>query len=594
MTTWLRMTALLATTVTIAILLAPVPTSTAVADERTETPEAEFQGAVGYGISVAMSSDSSTAMVGQLGDSTFTDVPGTAHVLAFGGSTWTQQTELTGGDSNYDDLFGNAVAISADGDTAIVGDPGECGYGLENCEHGVAYVFVREGSTWTQQSELKGGHGFGGAVALSGDGDTALVGAGLSGYYGYSYGLRGNAPPTVFDRTGETWTQATTLTAADATGEFDNLGHSLALSADGHTALIGDPTQGEAGGAAYVFTGSGSIWIKQAKLTDGEAPAGTDFGASVAISADGDTALIGAPASDGGSAFVFEDGEFGWEQQSELTPNDAEVTSFDGWFGNAVALDAEGNIALVGAPWAEEDLGAAYEFARVQETGWGQQTEVVLEGATPYDYFGDAVALDGEGGSALIGRYDPGASFFRVPLPADLSHGPIGMRPTGTPGDGMSDSTTTPATVVVATGVSRGIAPIRVVGMSVSPGAFRAAPTGASTTVARGRYGAKVTYSLSAPATVRFTVAKLETGRLARSGRCDRAINTRTGAQRCTLRTLRPGGFTQAGHAGANRFRFAGRLAGHQLPPGSYELIATPTFSAPAPAATAPFRVKKP
>lgn len=588
-----RMTTVLAAMVPTVIFLAPVPMSTAVAGERTETPEAEFRGAVGYGVSVAMSSGSSTAVVGQLGNSTFTDVPGVAHILAFDGSTWTQQTELTGGDSSYDDLFGNAVAISADGDTAIVGDPGECGYGLENCQHGVAYVFVREGSTWTQQSEFKGGPGFGGAVALSGDGDTALVGAGLSGYYGYSYSLQGNAPPTVFDRTGDIWTQATTLSSADATGEFDNLGHSLALSADGHTALIGDPTQGEAGGAAYVFTGSGSTWTKQAKLTDGEAPAGTDFGASVAISADGDTAVIGAPASDGGSAFVFEDGEFGWEQQSELTPDDAEVTSFDGWFGNAVAINADGNIALVGAPWAEEYLGAVYEFARVQETGWGQQTELVLEGATPYDYFGDAVALNGEGGSALVGRYDPGASFFRVPVPAHLSHGPIGARPTKTPGGGVSASTT-PTTVVPTSGGGKGVAEVRVTVMHVSPGAFRAAPKGASTTTARRGNSTEVTYSLSAPGIVRFTVATLEPGRLTRFGRCKRAADTRAGARRCTLRTLRPGGFTQAGHAGTNRFRFTGRLAGHRLPPGSYELIGTPPASPPAPATSTPFRVEKP
>lgn len=393
-----------------------VSTSSAATDESSEPPQAEFTGAVGYGFAAAMSADGSTAVVGQLGDSTFTDVPGAAHVLTFDEGKWIQQAELTASDPSSDMLFGNAVAVSADGNTVIVGDPGECGYGLSNCEHGVAYVFVREGSTWTQQAELRGGPGFGGAVALSGDGNTALVGAGLSGTYGFSYAAGGNAPPTIFNRSDTTWTQSATLSATGASGEFDNFGHSVALSGDGHTALIGDPTQDEEAGAAYVFTGSGSTWTQQAELTGSDETNGWNFGASVALDADGDTALVGAPSPGAGSAYVFAGDGPNWTQQSELTPDDAEVTSFDGWFGDSVALDGEGNVALVGAPWAEEDLGAAYAFAG-DEANWSQQAEFVLADATPYDYFGGAVALDGKGNVALIGRYDPGVDFFRVPAP---------------------------------------------------------------------------------------------------------------------------------------------------------------------------------
>jgi hypothetical protein len=344
--------------------------------EPAEAPQAEFTGAVGYGISVAMSTDGSTAVVGQVGDSTFTDVPGVAHVYTSDGADWTQQAELTANDPSYDMLFGNAVAASADGNTVIVGDPGECGYGLENCEHGAAYVFTRSGSTWTQQAELHGGPGFGGT----------------------------------------TWTQQTTLSAGSASGPFDDFGFAVALSADGGTALIGDPTQGADAGSAYVFTGSGANWTQQAELTGSDVTKGSEFGASVALSADGRTSLVGAPSPGGGSAYLFSDSDSSWIQQAELTPDDAEVTSFDGWFGASVALDGEGSIALVGAPWAEEDLGAAYAFAG-EGSSWTQQGEFILDDATPYDYFGDAVALNGEGTTALIGRYDPGADFFRVAAP---------------------------------------------------------------------------------------------------------------------------------------------------------------------------------
>jgi hypothetical protein len=408
------------------------------AAEPPEAPQAEFTGAVGYGIAVAMSTDGSTAVVGQLGYSQFGAPPGVAHILTSDGSSWTQQAELTASDPSYDTLFGNAVAVSADGNTVIVGDPGECGYGLNNCGHGAAYIFTRSGSTWTQQTELHGGPGFGGAVALSGNGNTALVGAGLSGYYGYSYAPGGNAPPTVFSRSSTVWTEQATLSASGASGHFDNLGHAVALSADGHTALVGDPTQNEQAGAAYVFTGSGSTWTQQAELTGSDEMQGWNFGASVALNANGQTAIIGAPAPGAGSAYVFADSDSTWTQQSELTPDDQEVKSFDGWFGDAVALDSEGNVALVGAPWAEEDFGAVYAFAG-EGSNWGQLGEFVLANATPYDYFGDAVALNGEGNVALIGRYDPGVDFFRVPAPSPRI--PTGTKPPGTISSNPSTST---------------------------------------------------------------------------------------------------------------------------------------------------------
>ena len=441
--------ALLVTTVLLVTGGVGVLASPTSAAEPPEAPQAEFTGAVGYGIAVAMSTDGSTAVVGQLGDSPSTDVPGVAHVYTSDGVDWTQQAELTASDPSYDTLFGNAVAVSADGDTVIVGDPGECGYGLENCEHGTAYVFVRDGSTWTRRAELHGGPGFGGAVALSDDGNTALVGAGLSGYYGYFYAPGGNAPPTLFGRSGTTWTQMATLSSSEASGPFDNFGHSVALSSDGHTALIGDPTQNEQAGAAYVFTGSGSTWTQQAELTGSDEMQGWRFGASVALSANGQAAIVGAPAPGAGSAYVFAGSGSTWTQQSELTPDDAEVKSFDGWFGDAVALDSEGNVALVGAPWSEEDFGAVYAFGG-EGSNWGQLGEFVLANATPYDYFGDAVALNGEGNVALIGRYDPGVDFFRVPAPSPRI--PTGTKPPGTTSSNAPTSTSSPSGGVTTAG----------------------------------------------------------------------------------------------------------------------------------------------
>jgi FG-GAP repeat len=569
--------ALLVTTVFLVTVGTGVLASPTSAAEPSEAPQAEFTGAVGYGIAVAMSTDGSTAVVGQLGDSTFTDVPGVVHVYKSDGVNWAQQAELTASDLNYDTLFGNAVAVSTDGNTVIVGDPGECGYGLENCEHGAAYIFTRSGSTWTQQEELHGGPGFGGAVALSSDGNTALVGAGLSGYYGRFHAHGGNAPPTLFSRSGTTWTQETTLNASNASGPFDDFGYAVALSADGDTALIGDPTQNEETGAAYVFSGSGSTWTQQAQLTGSDEMQGWSFGASLALSASGQTAIVGAPAPGAGSAYVFADSGSTWTQQSELTPDDAEVKSFDGWFGNAVALDSEGNVALVGAPWAEEDLGAVYAFGG-ESSNWGQLGEFVLANATPYDYFGDAVALNGEGNVALIGRYDPGVDFFRVPAPSPRT--PTGTKPPGT----TSSNTLTPSSSLTSNGTPGSSSPgvvadlAQLGGERSAPAAFRAAPHGASVIAATSRYGANVTYTLSMATTVRFTVVKIETGRATSSaGRCVRPTQANRSAHACTRLVPLPGSFTRAGNAGSDHFRFTGRLDGNKLAAGAYRLIATPT-----------------
>ena len=101
-----------------------------------------------------------------------------------------------------------------------------------------------------------------------------------------------------------------------ASGRF---GYSVALSADGNTALIGaryDTANENEAGAAWVFTRSGSTWTQQGGKLNGTGHAGEtlfdhigegEFGASVALSADGDTALIGAPGDDdyNGAAWVF-------------------------------------------------------------------------------------------------------------------------------------------------------------------------------------------------------------------------------------------------------------------------------------------------
>ena len=149
----------------------------------------------------------------------------------------------------------------------------------------------------------------------------------------------------------------------------------MALSGDGNTALIGGPVDSGDTGAAWVFTRSGGTWSQQGpKLAPNDEGSGGFgfFGSSVALSKDGNTALIGGP--DGniatGAAWVFVRSAGDWSQQGpKLTPTDASAPEM---FGNSVSLSGDGNMALIGGPRDNLAVGAAWVFVR-SGSAWTQQ-----------------------------------------------------------------------------------------------------------------------------------------------------------------------------------------------------------------------------
>ena len=81
----------------------------------------------------------------------------------------------------------------------------------------------------------------------------------------------------------------------------------MALSATGEHALIGGPSDNEGKGAAWVLTRSGTAWTRRRRSpASGESGEG-EFGASVALSENGEYALIGGPGNNGrvGAAWVL-------------------------------------------------------------------------------------------------------------------------------------------------------------------------------------------------------------------------------------------------------------------------------------------------
>jgi hypothetical protein len=333
-----------------------------------------------------------------------------------------QGPKLTPSDESLFGTFGISVALSADGNTALVGG-----------SH-AAWVFMRSRGTWTQQgskltaSDETGASGFGSSVALSADGNTALIG-----------GLVDNSntgAAWVFTRSGSTWTQqGSKLTASDETGQ-GHFGSSVALSSDGNTALIGGPADNSNTGAAWVFTRSGSTWTQQgSKLTASDESMGGMFGYSVGLSADGNTALIGGPenvalGSSGvisGAAWVFTRSGSAWSQQGpKLTASDqAGLLAVFGW---SVALSSDGSTALIGGPLDKVDLvkklgvGAAWVFTRSGSTWTQQGPKLTASDETGLGLFGWSAALSSDGSTALIGGpfdggFDGAAWAFVVPGP---------------------------------------------------------------------------------------------------------------------------------------------------------------------------------
>ena len=361
-------------------------------------------GAAGDNLGFAVAIDGDTALVGAPGsDAGASADQGAVYVFERSGTTWTRTQKLTSTEGAAGDQFGYAVAF--DGDTAVIGAfCAEVGPGLDQ---GAAYVFTRAGTSWVQQQKLVASDAaaadvFGYTVAVSGE--TALVGA----IYDDVGGAIDRGSAYVFVRSGTTWTQQQQLIAADGAAD-DRFATSVALS--GETALVGAVYDDVGGnpdqGSAYIFLRSRDTWSLQRKVTAADGAGGDCFGNSVAL--EGDTALVGAVYDDVGddmnlgSAHVFVRNGAEWSLQQKLVPPGGD----EKWFGS-VALS--GDEALVGAmhdlAW---DEGAAYMFVR-SGSAWSQECQLVADDGAIGDFLGYSVALSGD--TALVGafRHDVGAN----------------------------------------------------------------------------------------------------------------------------------------------------------------------------------------
>ena len=247
----------------------------------------------------------------------------------------------------------------------------------------------------------------------------------------------------------------------DAASGSDHFGSALAISQDGNTVLVGAwGTVGAGGsgvgnvaesnvGAAYVYIAGGGHWpsLPTATLSEYAATCASfgssspqvvcdRFGYAVALSADGNTALVGAPGAvegghpNDGSAFAFQSSAGQWQTLPVTTLYDANGTACSNlaaetcdFYGAAVALSADGSTAVVGAPNAlgngatAGDLGEVSVFHQLVPGAWAGVTNPVFTYTNPnqnpsgtsitaspsVQNYGSALALSSDGTTVLVG-----------------------------------------------------------------------------------------------------------------------------------------------------------------------------------------------
>ncbi len=373
-------------------------------------------GGTQQGISVSLSADGNTAIVGGPSDN---GGLGAAWVYTRSGSTWSQQGgKLVGTNSSGSSYQGSSVALSADGNTAMVG-----GW-IDGGALGAVWVFTRSGSSWSQQGDKlvgtgnTGPAGQGYSVSLSADGNTAIVG-------GWSDNSQQGAA-WVFTRSGSSWSQQGDKLVCTGNTSAAWQGYSVSLSADGNTAMVGGYNDNSGQGAAWVYTRSGSTWSQQGgKLVGTGNVGGAQQGYSVSLSADGNTAIVGGVTDNGGlgAAWVYTRTGSSWSQQGGKLEGTGSVgNAQQGW---SVSLSADGNTAIVGGVTDNGGLGAAWVYTRTGSS-WSQQGgKLVGTGNVGTAEQGTSVALSANGKTAIVGgrldNSDQGAAWVYSTDPPTIS-----------------------------------------------------------------------------------------------------------------------------------------------------------------------------
>ena len=342
---------------------------------------------------MGISGDGNTAIVGGPGDNKSV---GAAWMwgYVFEPPPLLEVAKLVGNDANSTPPGeGAAVAISGDGKTAAAGGPGDYPTQSDSgwSAWGSTWIYRMTNGVWSQDgpkltvpSASVETANIGGCVGLSADGNTVLMG----GFHGFGHGF-------IFTRTAGVWTEQADLAVTTDSG-YSGVPYACALSGDGNTVI-----EGALEGALYVFAYDGTDWSQQARVAPSDwngSLSARAFGSAVAVSYDGNTALVGGANDSGnaGAAWVFtRDNTGAWSEQAKLVASDSIGAAYQ---GTSVALSGDGNTAIAGGPSDNHNFGAAWVYTRSAGV-WTQQAKLNAGDGGQ----GQSVAISADGNTVAVG-----------------------------------------------------------------------------------------------------------------------------------------------------------------------------------------------
>jgi len=340
----------------------------------------------GFGNAVAISDDGFTALIGIYHANR-------AYIYRYSNGSWTISLLLSDLGQGANDQFGAALALSRDGKFALVCAPGAGKGYVYNISNGLTLV-----ATLTSPS-ARLGDDFCASAALPGTGDLAVIGAPLAKV---GTAREAGAVYVYAPASNGIWSNtAATITEPGGAVENGSFGNALALSSDGSQLLVGEVhgrVGGIASGKAYLLDLKAGVGTLSQEFDD---PAGGDdvYGWALALSADGSRALVTAPftavsgAGASGQAYIYTLSGGIWSAPEVFSDTQSSI----GQFGGSAALTADGTIALIGEPSGDKAFTASFASG-----AWSSLKKLSDPVKSLVDAFG-MVALSGSGNVALIG-----------------------------------------------------------------------------------------------------------------------------------------------------------------------------------------------
>ena len=280
------------------------------------------------------------------------------------------------------EMYARAIAISGDGSTALAGAS------VANSNDGAVAFYTRSGSSWNFAQQIVPNTGndiaFGVDVHLSQNGNTALI---TAIKYGNSYGRF-----YVYEKSGSTWTLQAQISPTTTMFAYLGREHSSALSADGNTVVVSESTA--TGGKTWVYTRTNSSWTQQQTINDTSL---TSQGYPIALSADGMTLAMQIVDSGGTKIRVFtrSGNTFSFAQNLSVSFSAGRLKmSSDGTY-IVSSLHVANNSSNV-------QTGGAEVFKKTGST-WGAGTTIFPSDGAAGDQFGEWTDISSNGKTLAIG-----------------------------------------------------------------------------------------------------------------------------------------------------------------------------------------------